>query len=212
MKKLYLKIIIGLLGLLILGYLYQVIQYRKPVIVEMNQVMELNSSKDENAGWYLGPQASFGFDGTMEFTVTDATTYDSNTDANISEEDMITSNTNEAYKLLILDCTLENIDAIPSITDHMNIGFLSLSTREAFGLSSTNGEFYPSGEIAYFSEKTLYELTDNAVSNEFHFMVEVGETLNFKVGYWIPEALYEDGELVLKMGITPDCKYGIAIK
>lgn len=211
MKKLYLKIIIGLLVLLILGYLYQVIQYRKPIVVEMGEVMELDSSKDEIAGWYLGPQASFGFEGTMELTVTDAAIYDSNDDANISEEEMITLTSNDEYKLLILDCTFENIDAVPTFMDHMNIGFLNLSTREAFGLSSTNEEFYPIDEIAYFSEKPVFELMDDAVSNEFHFMVEVGETLNFQIGYWVPKSLYEEGELVLRIGITPDYKYGIAI-
>lgn len=179
----------------------------KPMIVQMGEVLRLDSEKDmKDKKFFLTP-AYFYHEGVMEFTVINAELYNTFEEVGYVFEH-INKPVPKDRALLLLDCVMKNEDAKPAYgARFFNICLLNMSDKSDFGMGSGTRLEY-TGEVIYFSESNWEEGERYAL----YYDLPPGETMKFQVGYWVNEEAYNEGQLVLKIGNTSDCQYGVEIK
>ena len=115
---------------------------------------------------------------------------------------------------MLVDITLENVNAVFDKDEYMLVNFFYPMTREAFYKSNVNFEYYLSECLYFDKHRPLSELAKENYKNYFSTKYEnlaVGESYRFKLGFYIDEKTAESNNIILKIGTSNHNKYGIVL-
>lgn len=115
---------------------------------------------------------------------------------------------------MLVDITLDNVNAVFDKDEYMLVNFFDPMTREAFYKSNVNFEYYLSECLYFDKHQPLSELAKENYKNYFSTKYEnlsVGESYRFKLGFYIDEKTAESNNIILKIGTSNHNKYGVVL-
>lgn len=199
----------------------------KPTVINQTESITLSIENDEKTSGFFGFTAGFPWkSGELKLKVNSCEIFDNlNEVESMSDEDKKYIESTHFFTkadkkmfgeldFMLVDITLENVNAVFDKDEYMLVNFFYPMTREAFYKSNVNLEYYLSECLYFDNHQPLSELAKENYKNYFSTKYEnlaVGESYRFKLGFYIDEKTAESNNIILKIGTSNHNKYGIVL-
>lgn len=205
LRRIVLPILVFLVAIIIIIGIVCVSNQPHPIMTQIGQPITMSVEEDQNTqGFLFGYTAGFPWaSGSMQLTVDNANLYSSFTEAGIDPAEC-SLEIDPTAPFLVLDITIENIDAV--LYEDMNFSVGHLVSSQAFeGWNVINGNYLSISPV-YFSD---HMPISSDSKDYFHGELPQGTSTTFQLGFSVSDL---SADLVFELGNNGLIhKYGVEL-